>query len=336
VNARLFMHRAAPMTNGHDLERARARDALHAIPPDLPRNDWVRAGMAARSAGLDFDDFNGWSAGGSNYNERDARAAWRSFKPDGGIGAGTLFKMAADHGWRDGRGRAQRRSMQAPRRPQDSRRGINPCVVSLKRQSLSDEGMQLFSRCTGLQGTVGEQYLLARGCVVPPAHGDLRFNLSLKHPAFDYSGPALIALVTHAKTRAPLTLHRTWIRADGRKADIEPPRMLLGEHSKKHGVIRLWPDDMVTTGLAITEGIETALSVAHDYQPVWSLIDAGNLAEMPVLDGIESLVIGADNDEAGIKAANAAADRWASAGREVRIVPPKAARSDWNDLGVAT
>ena len=53
-------------------DTAKAIDALHAIPPDLPRDEWVRAGMAAQAAGLDFDTFNDWSAGAANY---DARAA---------------------------------------------------------------------------------------------------------------------------------------------------------------------------------------------------------------------------------------------------------------------
>ena len=33
------------------LDTERARDALHAIPPDLARDDWVKAGMAAQAAG---------------------------------------------------------------------------------------------------------------------------------------------------------------------------------------------------------------------------------------------------------------------------------------------
>ena len=74
--------------NGHDLDRA--RDALHAIPPDLPREDWVRAGMAAHAAGLSFDDFDSWSAQADCYKDRAARDTWRSFKPGKGIGAGTL------------------------------------------------------------------------------------------------------------------------------------------------------------------------------------------------------------------------------------------------------
>ena len=81
----------------------RARDALHAIPPDLPRDEWVRAGMAAHAAGLPFHEFDAWSAGASNYNERAARDTWRSFKPGKGVGTGTLFKMAAEHGNFDSR-----------------------------------------------------------------------------------------------------------------------------------------------------------------------------------------------------------------------------------------
>ena len=95
--------------------------------------------------------------------------------------------------------------------------------------------------------------------------------------------------------------------------------------------IRLWPDEAVTTGLAVCEGIETALSMAHAYTPAWSCIDAGNLAALPVLAGIECLVIGADHDEAGLRAAQDCADRWAAAGVDVAVVAPKAARADWND-----
>ena len=98
--------------NGHDLTRA--RDALQHIPPDLPRELWARAGMAAQAAGLDFDDFNAWSAQAGNYDERAARDTWRSFKPGKGIGEGTLFKMAAEHG---NYGRRRERPIQAPARP---------------------------------------------------------------------------------------------------------------------------------------------------------------------------------------------------------------------------
>ena len=45
----------------------RAIDALHSIPPDLPRDEWVRVGMAAKSAGINFDTFHDWSSAAGNY-----------------------------------------------------------------------------------------------------------------------------------------------------------------------------------------------------------------------------------------------------------------------------
>jgi putative DNA primase/helicase len=92
---------------------ARARDALYAIPADLGREEWVRAGMAAHAAGLDIDDFNDWSAQGASYNEREARETWRSFKLGKGVGAGTLFKMAVELG---GWAQAPRKDADPPRK----------------------------------------------------------------------------------------------------------------------------------------------------------------------------------------------------------------------------
>ena len=97
-------------------DTAKAIDALHAIPPDLPRDEWVKVGMAAQAAGLDFDSFNAWSAGAGNYSERDARDTWRSFKPGKGIGPGTLYRVGAEHGWRMGEGKPQQRAVQAPKK----------------------------------------------------------------------------------------------------------------------------------------------------------------------------------------------------------------------------
>lgn len=111
----------------------KARDALYAIPADLPREEWVRVGMAAHAAGLDFDVFNDWSAQAGSYNERDARDTWRSFKPGKGVGAGTLFKTAAQNGWRpDGRPAANSPVL-TPRKPQEaakaSGQGLDPVQV---------------------------------------------------------------------------------------------------------------------------------------------------------------------------------------------------------------
>lgn len=88
------------MMNGFDA--ARAREALFSLGAGCSRDEWVRAGMAAKAAGLSEDDFFEWSATGDNYGGvRDARSVWKSIKADGGIGEGTLFRMAKDAGWHD-------------------------------------------------------------------------------------------------------------------------------------------------------------------------------------------------------------------------------------------
>jgi hypothetical protein len=199
----------------------------------------------------------------------------------------------------------------------------------VQRDELSDYGRQLWGSCRPVHG-VAPDYLQARGCVIPPADGHLRGHDALRHPS-GYVGPALVALITDAVTGEPLSLHRTWIRADGTKALVDPPRLLLKDHRKAGGVIRLWPDDAVTRGLAIAEGIETALAAAHAFTPVWAAIDAGNLAAFPVLVGIESLTIFADADDAGMKAAVACAQRWA-AHAEVVTITPRQAGADIADL----
>ena len=112
----------------------RARDALHSIPPDLPRDEWVRAGMAAHAAGIDFDTFDQWSAQAGNYTASDARDTWRSFKPGKGVGAGTLYRMAAElGGWRMGEGKPQGRPIEAPRKaaepPRKPAPGMSPGEV---------------------------------------------------------------------------------------------------------------------------------------------------------------------------------------------------------------
>jgi putative DNA primase/helicase len=183
-------------------------------------------------------------------------------------------------------------------------------------------------------GTTAHSYLTARGVAIPPPDGDLRYCEALRHPS-GYTGPALVALVSDALTGEPMTLHRTWVKADGEKADVDPQRMLLGAHRKQGGVIRLWPDEAITIGLAVAEGIESALAVGTVRQPVWSLIDAGNLGAFPVLGGIEELLIVADNDEAGIRNARECAKRWHRAGKRVRIAIPPKRGTDAADLARA-
>lgn len=91
-----------------DHDRTRALSALAAIDPGCDRETWVRIGMAAKASGLGFSDFLAWSEQAGNFkSEQDCRAVWKSIKPAGGVGPGTLFALAKDAGWHDDTGGAQ-------------------------------------------------------------------------------------------------------------------------------------------------------------------------------------------------------------------------------------
>jgi phage/plasmid primase-like uncharacterized protein len=182
----------------------------------------------------------------------------------------------------------------------------------------SNQAAYIWRRTQGLRGTLGEVYLQHRGCALPPSDSHLRYSpIDGKYP------PSLCACITDAVTGKPISLHFTRLASDGRgKAGSDCDKQLLRGHRKKGGVIRLWLDADVTNGVAIAEGIETALAAAHLFSPVWAAVDAGNLAALPALPGIESITIFADHDDAGLRAARECGRRWRDAGREVRITTP--------------
>ena len=90
------------MVRNPHIELERARSALMAIDPGCDRHSWVRVLTAAKSAGLDFEAANQWSAGAGNYKgEKDVLSVWRGLKESGGVTAGTLFHLAREAGWRE-------------------------------------------------------------------------------------------------------------------------------------------------------------------------------------------------------------------------------------------
>lgn len=185
----------------------------------------------------------------------------------------------------------------------------------------------IWRRTQGLRGTLGETYLQHRGCSLPPRDSHLRYL-----PPDDRHPPSLCAAVSDIRTAKPISLHFTRLSADGHgKAGTERDKLLLAGLRKRGGCIRLWPDEAVTSALALAEGIESALAAAHVFTPIWSTIDCANLAAFPVLAGVESLTIFADHDDAGLRAARECGLRWRAAGREVRIRTPRTAGRDAAD-----
>jgi hypothetical protein len=219
-----------------------------------------------------------------------------------------------------------------PRRPPPAKRAS---VVPIE---WSGRAESYWRRTEPLAGTIGETYLHHRGCVVPPPDSDLRFLT-----AIEGEPPRLCGRITDALTGKPISLHFTFLAADGRG---KAGRIVYGErrdkdylrgHLTRGGCVRLWPDECVTSGLALGEGIESTLAAAHIFRPAWAAMDAGHMETFPVLDGIDSLTIFADNDESsrGINAAQVCAERWRHEARDARIFMPRTLGQDCADVVAA-
>ena len=113
-------------------------------------------------------------------------------------------------------GRAARCGRALPPSPRPPRR---PADYQTDYLVLAPWARDLGEACAPVAGEA-RAYLDARRCVIPPRDGDLRWHPSLQHPS-GHVGPAL--------TRAPMSLHRTWVRPDG-KADVDRPRRVLARH----------------------------------------------------------------------------------------------------------
>jgi hypothetical protein len=119
--------------------------------------------------------------------------------------------------------------------------------------------------------------------------------------------------------------------------DLYPKPTTLGPMSRC--VIRLFPE--IGKKLVVAEGVETALTAATRVtyrgellSPAWATGCANNMRHLRVIDGVEQLIIVADNDASGtgLAAARECARRWRDAGREVVCLMPEKQGTDLNDL----
>lgn len=183
------------------------------------------------------------------------------------------------------------------------------------------------------RGTLVEQYLKSRGLGLPgEAAGEaIRFHERCKFDA-EYH-PAMICLVRNVITNEPQAVHRTALTSGGTaiKREGKTYRLSLGPISG--GAIKLDPDEDVTQGLCIGEGVETCLSGRQmGLKPVWSAVSTGGIASFPALPSVDGLHIFKENDknDASERAVKQCARRWYEAGRSVFIVTPDIGK-DLND-----
>jgi hypothetical protein len=215
-----------------------------------------------------------------------------------------------------------------------------PCTSTKPVRQPDDAGRveaarRLWRETKPLPGTPAQHYLESRGIHLANWPLTLRFHPACLHPSGSRL-PALVAAVAaHSEGKLHLTaIHRIYVTPDGRKADVEPRKASLG--NVKGGCIWLVrPTDRAI----ITEGIEdaAALMTAHRGDSRfagWSYaaaVSAGNLPNLELPVAVRTVVIAADNDEPGRRAANEAACRFISEGRDGRIAYPPDGAKDFNE-----
>lgn len=187
---------------------------------------------------------------------------------------------------------------------------------------------KLWSDGTPIHGTVVESYLHQRG-LNGPYPFTLRYIADCKHAPTASRWPAMVAAVTRWPDKQPCAIHRTYLQSDGGgKINHPQARMMLGNATG--GAVRLAPH---TERLGIAEGIETALSVQQATGlPMWACLSTSGLQNVTLPDEVREVVICADHDPPGLRAAQTTAERLLSSGRSVKIAIPPQAGHDFNDL----
>lgn len=199
-------------------------------------------------------------------------------------------------------------------------------------KSLGGPAERLWRRGVDPRGTLVEKYLNGRGLDLPAEAADVSIRFLARCKFGDDYFPAMLALVRDVRLNEPMGIQRTALALDGSaiKLNGKTHRMSLG--GLRGGAVKLDPDDAVTAGLVIGEGVETCLAARQiGLRPVWAAVGAAGVAHFPVVHGVRALTILAENDVASARAIEQCAARWSLDGREVIALEPLIG-SDFNDM----
>ena len=174
------------------------------------------------------------------------------------------------------------RPAQAPTKPEQS----SPDNA----ESRVQDALDIFDAAADLRGTLGEDYL-RRDRELETADN---FSSFLRWDAWKR---ALIGLFRDICTDEPRAITRIFLDADGHKIT----RKFLGPVGGC--AIKIDPDEDVTMGVCIGEGLETCLAARQlGLRPVWALGSVGGISKFPVLAGIDALTILEEFDDSGANA----------------------------------
>ncbi len=203
---------------------------------------------------------------------------------------------------------------------------VDAGVINADENSRIEAARQIWRSTLPALGTAVETYLRGRG-ITAPIPPSIRYAPGLRHAPTGLTLPTMVAAV-QGPDRQITGIHRTFLRADGRgKVPFTRPKMMLGRCAQ--GAVRL---AKAGPKLAVGEGIESCLSAMQATDtPAWAALSTSGLKAVILPDNVREVVILADGDDAGESAAQQAAERFLTQGREVRIARPPTGK-DFNDL----
>jgi putative DNA primase/helicase len=184
---------------------------------------------------------------------------------------------------------------------------------------------RIWADARSLRFTPASAYLRRRGIRDPCAFGPvLRFHPRLTSLDDRLRRPALVAAILDVDGAVQGVQVTLLTRHGAAKAAVPTPRRIIGK--LMYGAVRLGD---VAHVLAIGEGVETMASASVALKlPAWAALTADNLALFDPPPCVDRLVIAADNDPAGLAAAEALRARLAI---EVEIALPPDGAADWNE-----
>jgi hypothetical protein len=206
----------------------------------------------------------------------------------------------------------------------------NPDNTDLNRR----RALRYWKHAVPIAGTLAERYLVERrriDLIALPDYGAscLRFHAQCPF-GLGTTHPCLLVLRRDIASDEPTGVHRIALTPDGEKLE----RRLLGTG----GIVKLWP---LGPRLVVGEGVETTLAAATrithrgaPLRPAWAAVSTSTLGALPIIPGVEELIILVDHDinGAGQAAAFRCSERWSRGGRRVVRLTPKRPDSDFNDL----
>lgn len=308
---------------------------LSFIPSDLPRDDWARLLMAAKSEfgeaakGAMFD----WSATAENFNSQAFNSTWKSIRSGGGVTIASLVHEAKENGYKFApinasdkqRLRSQQRTRAVQRQKQDA----------IERQN----------REQGYQAAKVRAFKLI---------AERAFFANPEHPYFVKKGinKEVVQLNTVYQLGSSLMIPAYQFNQGGefeictlQYIDDNGGKYFLKGGQTKGSFFPIRFDGHILT-IVICEGFATAVSLAMHYEPAAEVICAFNARNLkPVARAFKvrypmaRIIIAGDNDretelKTGVNVGIVKANEAAKAVDGAVFIPEfleSEAGTDWND-----